>query len=112
MFQEARRSNPSRITVYPDRVVFVLSRCICRRISVYNLKLRHDRFLSHRVLSVIRYRPVTQRLYIGFLWLKIREQVADSYQRADEPSRNLSTKRGSISFARLALLAGVSFQLF
>jgi len=65
---------------------------MCRRISVYNLELRHRRFLSHRVQSIIRYRPVTRRLYIGFLWLKIREQVADSYQQADEPSRNFWTK--------------------
>jgi len=112
MLQETRRSNPGRITVYPDRVVFVVSRCICRRISVYNLELRHDRFLSHRVQSFIRYRPVTRRQYVGFLWLKIREQVADSYQHAEEPSRNLSTKRGSISFTTWTVLAGVSCQLF
>jgi len=98
MLQEALRSNPGRITVYPDRVVFVVSRCICRRIAVYNLELRRDRFLSHRVQSVISYRPVTRRLYVGFLWLKIREQVADSYEHADEHSRNLSIKRGTISF--------------
>jgi len=78
MLQEARRSNPGRITVNPDRVVFVVLRCICRRIAGYNLELRRDRLLLHRVQSVIRYRPVTRRLYIGFLWLKIREQVADS----------------------------------